>query len=61
MMVKEPGWIGRILAGSRGQDIVEYALLMGFLVLGSAALYIEASDAIDQIWINITTRLAGGG
>jgi len=61
MMVKEPGWIDRILAGSRGQDIVEYALLMGFLVLGSAALYIEASDAIDQIWINITTRLAAGG
>ncbi len=51
----------QLLIDSRGQDVVEYALLIGFLVLSSAALYIEASDVIDRLWINITTRLAGGG
>ncbi len=50
----------RQAADTEGQDIVEYALLLGFLVLTSAALYIETSNVIDQIWQTIATRLADG-
>lgn len=42
----------------RGQDLVEYTLLLAFLVLGSAALFISTSQTINRIWTVISSRLA---
>jgi Flp pilus assembly pilin Flp len=42
----------------RGQDTVEYALLLAFIVLASAALYIHNSKAIANIWGTTNENLA---
>jgi len=40
------------------QDLVEYTLLMAFLVLASAALYLNVSQTIHALWTAISSRLA---
>ena len=40
------------------QDLVEYTLLMAFLVLASAALYLNVSQTINALWTAISSRLA---
>jgi Flp pilus assembly pilin Flp len=34
----------------RGQDIVEYALLLAFVVCAAAGLFITSTDSIAGIW-----------
>lgn len=41
-----------------GQDMVEYTLLMAFLVLASAATLIGVSGSINNLWTGISNRLA---
>ncbi|MCU0246736.1 MAG: hypothetical protein MUC42_09180 [Bryobacter sp.] len=41
-----------------GQDVVEYTLLLAFLVLASAALYLNINSTINQLWMAISSRLA---
>lgn len=36
-----------------GQDVVEYALVLAFVVLSSAALYLHNAQAVTGIW-NVT-------
>ena len=38
--------------------MVEYTLLMAFLVLAAAALFLGTSDSIAGIWDGISARLA---
>jgi len=33
-----------------GQDLIEYTLLLAFVALASAALFIGAGTSINQIW-----------
>ncbi|MCS7316463.1 MAG: hypothetical protein RMI94_15210 [Bryobacterales bacterium] len=33
-----------------GQDVIEYSLLLAFVVLSSAALYLHNAQAISRIW-----------
>jgi Flp pilus assembly pilin Flp len=40
-----------------GQDLVEYALLMGFLSLAAIAVLTTAGGNIKTIWGNINTGL----
>ncbi len=40
------GW----LHDQAGQDTVEYALILAFVVLSSAALYLHNAQAISGIW-----------
>jgi Flp pilus assembly pilin Flp len=50
-----------LLTGSpeRGQDLVEYALLMFIVALGAVALVSSASDVIQQVWTVIAASVAG--
>jgi Flp pilus assembly pilin Flp len=41
-----------------GQDLVEYALLAGFVALVSTAIYTTLSTDISALWTAIATRLA---
>ena len=41
-----------------GQDIIEYTLLMAFVALASAALFIGAGGSISGIWGTANTRLS---
>jgi Flp pilus assembly pilin Flp len=42
----------------RGQDLIEYTLLMAFVALASAALFIGAGGSISGIWSTANTQLA---
>jgi Flp pilus assembly pilin Flp len=41
-----------------GQDLIEYTLLMAFVALASAALFLGAGSSISGIWTTSNSRLA---
>ena len=41
-----------------GQDLIEYTLLMAFVALASAALFLGAGNSIKGIWTNTSTQLS---
>jgi Flp pilus assembly pilin Flp len=41
----------------QGQDLIEYTLLMAFVALASAALFIGAGSSIKGIWSQTNTQL----
>ena len=41
-----------------GQDLVEYTLLLAFVCLASAALFIQAGSSLAGIWGDANTILA---
>ena len=43
-------FIGKLLQDEQGQDLIEYTLLLAFVVLASAALFISAGGSISGIW-----------
>jgi Flp pilus assembly pilin Flp len=42
----------------RGQDLIEYTLLMAFVALASAALFLGAGGSIKGIWSVTNSQLA---
>lgn len=42
----------------QGQDLIEYTLLLAFVALVSAALFIGAGQSASQIWSIANTSLA---
>jgi Flp pilus assembly pilin Flp len=40
-----------------GQDLIEYTLLMAFVALASASIFISAGTSISGIWGNASTQL----
>lgn len=45
------------LRDEQGQDIVEYTLLLAFVALASAGLFISAGGSISGIWSVADSRL----
>jgi Flp pilus assembly pilin Flp len=41
----------------QGQDLIEYTLLMAFVALASAALFIGAGGSIKGIWTTSNSQL----
>jgi Flp pilus assembly pilin Flp len=41
----------------QGQDLIEYTLLMAFVALASAALFIGAGGSIKGIWTSTNSQL----
>jgi Flp pilus assembly pilin Flp len=41
----------------QGQDLIEYTLLMAFVALASAALFIGAGGSIKGIWSSSNSQL----
>jgi Flp pilus assembly pilin Flp len=41
-----------------GQDLIEYTLLMAFVALASASIFIGAGGSISAIWISGSTQLS---
>ena len=41
----------------QGQDLIEYTLLMAFVALASAALFLGAGSSIKGIWSQTATNL----
>jgi len=42
----------------QGQDLIEYTLLLAFVALASAALFIGAGGSIKTIWTTANTQLS---
>ena len=42
----------------QGQDLIEYTLLLAFVALASAALFISAGGSINTIWSVANSRLS---
>ena len=51
-------FITSFIRDEQGQDLIEYTLLMAFVALASAALFIGAGGSIKGIWTVTNTQLA---
>jgi Flp pilus assembly pilin Flp len=51
-------FIANFLANEQGQDLIEYTLLMAFVALASAALFLGAGGSIKGIWAVTNNQLA---
>jgi len=47
----------QFLRDDQGQDLIEYTLLLAFVALASAALFINAGGSISNIWNIASSRL----
>ena len=50
--------VTRFLHDDQGQDLIEYTLLIAFVALASAALFLGAGGSITTIWSATNTQLA---
>jgi Flp pilus assembly pilin Flp len=50
--------IAEFLTDETGQDLIEYSLLIAFVVLGSAVLFKGAGSSVSGVWTAANTRLA---
>ena len=41
-----------------GQDLIEYTLLLAFVALASASIFISAGNSVQGIWGNASSQLA---
>ena len=51
-------FIHQFLKDDHGQDLIEYTLLIAFVALASAALFLGAGGSITTIWTATNTQLA---
>jgi len=51
--------IREFLNGERAQDLVEYSLLLGLVVIGSAALMLNSGGPISNVWSSANSTLRG--
>lgn len=45
------------LKDEQGQDLIEYTLLMAFVALASAAIFINAGRSVKSVWGVASTQL----
>jgi len=45
-------------SGEDGQDLVEYSLLLAFVCLAGAAMYMGMATSTSSIWSIVNSRLA---
>jgi len=48
----------RFINDEQGQDLIEYTLLMAFIALASAAVFISAGSSVNKIWGTASTQLS---
>ena len=56
-MVSNVNVIRNFWNDDQGQDLIEYTLLMAFVALASAALFLGAGGSINGIWTTTNTQL----
>jgi Flp pilus assembly pilin Flp len=50
--------IMRFIKEEDGQDLIEYTLLMAFIALASAAVFVNAGTSVNQIWTTASSQLS---
>lgn len=48
----------RFLRDEQGQDLIEYTLLVAFIALASASIFVSAGGSISSIWGGASTQLS---
>jgi len=51
----------RFIKDEQGQDLIEYTLLLAFVCLASAALFIGAGQSMASIWTDTNVILTSAG
>ena len=51
-------YVMQFMRDENGQDLVEYTLLLAFVCLASAALFINAGQSIGGIWAQANVKLS---
>jgi len=51
-------FLKNFLNDEQGQDLIEYTLLMAFVALASAALFLGAGGSISGIWSTSNSQLS---
>ncbi|HEV3330415.1 MAG TPA: Flp family type IVb pilin [Bryobacteraceae bacterium] len=46
-----------LLFEENGQDMIEYSLLMAFVALASAGLFLNAGSSVSGIWTTVNSQL----
>ena len=46
------------LKNEEGQDLIEYTLLMAFIALASAAVFVSAGQSVSTIWGSTSAQLS---
>jgi Flp pilus assembly pilin Flp len=52
--------LARFLHDEQGQDLIEYTLLVAFVCLATAALFVNSGGSLSGIWISANSDLAAG-
>jgi pilus assembly protein Flp/PilA len=52
-------WRDRIVREENGQDLIEYALLAGFISLVAVAAITSVGAAVNGVYANINAQVAG--
>jgi pilus assembly protein Flp/PilA len=63
-MIRASKFLVRLIRDSKGQDMVEYALLAGFIAVSAGALLPGVSDSVSTIFSrmnSVLTEASGGG
>jgi len=50
--------ITRFINDEQGQDLIEYTLLMAFIALASAAIFVNAGTSVNSIWKSASNQLS---
>jgi Flp pilus assembly pilin Flp len=50
--------LARFVYDEQGQDLIEYTLLLAFVCLASAALFVSAGGSVGGIWSATNSQLA---
>lgn len=50
--------VKQFLFRERGQDLVEYSLILAFICLSGAALYLSMGQTTRTLWTTMNSRLA---
>jgi Flp pilus assembly pilin Flp len=54
-----PGWVRRLVTEDQGQDLVEYALLAGFIGITSVATWIAIESSLATAYTRYDNRVQG--
>jgi Flp pilus assembly pilin Flp len=50
--------VSSLLRDEQGQDLIEYTLLLAFVALASAALFLASGRSVSGIWSAANSRLS---
>jgi pilus assembly protein Flp/PilA len=54
-------WRGQLWRDTRGQDLVEYALLAGFIAVASGVFIPDVTGAMSTIYSRVASKLVDAG